>query len=76
MGHVQVQEMAAQLRTARSQLALKLSLVAEKNALIAALLQQTGQVCLASHAFCLCEGRLGWLFKPQQSCGKVQAGEC
>ncbi|KAK9806629.1 hypothetical protein WJX73_002174 [Symbiochloris irregularis] len=39
----QVQDLSGQLRTARSQLALKLSLVAEKDALIAALMQQTGQ---------------------------------
>ena len=41
---LQVEELAEQLRTARGQLALKLSLVAEKDALIASLLQQTGQV--------------------------------
>ena len=43
----QVQDLSGQLRTARSQLALKLSLVAEKDALIAALMQQTGQVRMA-----------------------------
>ena len=45
-GVLQVQALAEQLRMARSQLALKLSLVAEKDTLIAALLQQTGQVLL------------------------------
>lgn len=47
---LQVQALTDQLTTARSQLALKVSLVAEKDALIAALLQQTGQVP-ARHPF-------------------------
>lgn len=41
----QVAALHAQLQMARAQLSLKLSLVAEKDALIASLLQQTGQVC-------------------------------